>query len=65
MKVKHHKLYLVCFKEYAHGPKVLNASKGFMDKQEAQDYMLRLNKDLRKYDNDDMSYWLVKEIEIE
>ena len=58
------KLYLVCFKEYAHGPKVLNASKAFMNKQEAQDYMLKLNCDLRKCDNDEMSYWLVKEIEI-
>ena len=57
-------VYIVCFKEYAHGPKILEGSKAFTSNDEAQKYAkLMTDKQSRSWDSD--SKWVVKELEVE
>lgn len=61
----HQILYIVCFKESnSAAPKIFNASKSFMEREEAAGYALKLNSKLRKEDDNDLSYWMVREMEI-
>lgn len=57
------KMYIVAYKEYAHGPKVLDDSKIFRVKQQARGYAAELQEDPKKYKQSGDQGWIVVELE--
>ena len=52
------KIYIVVFKEYAHGPKILEDSKVFLDKSRAQQFCDSLNAEPSDWWEDNEIYFI-------
>jgi hypothetical protein len=57
------KVYLVVFKDYAHGPKILEYSKVFLNKSQAQQFCDSLNAEPSDWWEDNEHYF-VKEMPV-
>lgn len=57
------KYFVVAYKEYAHGPKILDESKGFKDKQRARMYAAQLQEDPKAYKQSGDQGWIVVDLE--
>lgn len=54
------KVYLVVFKDYAHGPKILEDSKVFLNKNQAQEFCDSLNAEPSDWWEDNEHYFETK-----
>ena len=52
------KVYLVVFKDYAHGPKILEDSKVFLNKNQAQEFCDSLNAEPSDWWEDNEHYFV-------
>lgn len=58
-------IYIVCYKEWAHGPKILDQSKTYLSKSKAEMYTEFLNEAMKLSGWNAGDYWTIVEMELE